>query len=121
MPQTEIEYSASLGAVFDARRLAGAVHEALVEHAAAELPNCKTRLTELADYLIGDGAPERAMVHVDLRILPGRNDEQKRQLGEAVLGALGEAVAGVSGLDLQLTVEVRELDGANYHKSRLAK
>ncbi len=119
MPQIEIEYSANLGAVFDGRRLAGAVHAALVEHAAAELPNCKTRLTELANYLIGDGAPERAMVHVDLRILPGRNDEQKRQLGEAVLGALGAAVAGASALELQLTVEVRELDGANYHKRRI--
>lgn len=119
MPQISIEYSANLDAAFDPRQFAARVHEALVEHAAAELLNCKTRLVRLGDHLIGDGAGERAMVHVDLRILPGRDPEQKRRLGETVLARLEEAVAGARDLDAQLTVEVRELDGANYHKRRV--
>jgi 5-carboxymethyl-2-hydroxymuconate isomerase len=94
------------------------VHDALVEHAEAELLNCTTRLSALPRYLIGDGADERAMVHADLRILPGRSEEQKRALGEAVLAALEVAVSGASGFDVQLTVEVREL-GTHYLKRRL--
>ncbi len=119
MPQISIEYSANLGAAFDAPRFAAAVHQAVVEHAAAELANCKSRLIELTDFLMGDGASERAMVHVDLRILPGRDAEQKSRLGEAVIHLLAEAVGEASGFDLQLTVEVRELDGENYHKRRV--
>ena len=119
MPQVEIEYSANLADSFDARAFAGRVHEALVEHAGADLLNCKTRLSALGDYLVGDGAPERAMVHADLRILPGRSDEQKQALAEGVLEALTEAAKGAAGLDVQLTVEVREL-GAHYLKRRLS-
>jgi 5-carboxymethyl-2-hydroxymuconate isomerase len=119
MPQVTIEYSGNLGTAFDSRACARVVHDRLVEHAAAELGNCKTRLIEHGEFLIGDGARQYAMIHVDLRILPGRSDDQKGALGRAVLEALEQALSGVSGLDLQLTVEVRELDGANYHKRRL--
>ena len=118
MPQVEIEYSANLDDAFDAEGFARAVHAALVEHAGADLLNCKTRLSPLAHHLIGDGAAERAMVHADLRILPGRSEAQKRALGEAVLASLEAAASGATGFDIQLTVEVREL-GALYFKRRL--
>jgi 5-carboxymethyl-2-hydroxymuconate isomerase len=119
MPQAEIEYSANLADAFEAEAFARVVHEALVEHAGADLLNCKTRLSRLSDYLIGDGAAERAMVHAELRILPGRSAEQKRALGEAVLTALESAAADIAGFDIQLTVEVREL-GPDYLKRRIA-
>jgi 5-carboxymethyl-2-hydroxymuconate isomerase len=119
MPQVSIEHSDNLGSAFDAAGFARAVHGLLVAHADAELANCKTRLVE-HKVVIGDGKPSNAMVHVDLRVLPGRSDAQKRQLGSEVLAALEKAMSALSGFDLQLTVEVRELDGANYHKKRLA-
>ena len=119
MPQVEIEYSANLEDGFDAERFARTVHEALVEHADADLLNCKTRLSSIPHYLIGDGAPGRAMVHTDLRILPGRSTEQKRALGEAVLAGLESAARDIGGFDIQLTVEVREL-GPDYLKRRIA-
>jgi len=119
VPQVEIEYSANLGDAFDASAFAQAVHAALVEHADADLLNCKTRLSRLPSYLIGDGSAERAMVHADLRILPGRTEEQKRALADAVLSALERAAAGAAGFDVQLTVEVREL-GPHYLKRRLS-
>ncbi len=121
MPQISIEYSANLAAPLAVEPFARSVHERVVQFADAELANCKTRLVELDRYLISDGASRNAMVHVDLRILPGRTDEQKRQLGEAVIAALEDAVSGIEGFDLQLTAEVRELDGPNYHKRRISR
>ena len=56
------------------------------------------------------------MIHVDIRILSGRPDAQKRRLGEAVMSALESAVRKLPQLKLQLTVEVRDLDRDNYHK-----
>ena len=119
MPQIAIEYSANLGASFDARALAGEVHRLIAETIDTDLGNCKTRLIALDDYLVGDGSPREAMVHVDLRILSGRSDAQKKALGEAVLEAALGCIAGPS-LRIQVTVEVRDLDRANYHKKVLA-
>lgn len=119
MPQIAIEYSANLTGAFDARALAREVHRLIPVTVDTDLGNCKTRLVAHDDYLIGDGSPEEAMVHVDLRILSGRSDAQKKALGEAVL----EAALGCIGdhkLRIQVTVEVRELDRANYHKKVLA-
>ena len=118
MPQITIEYSDNLGVGFAAAGFARTVHDKLVEFADAELVNCKSRLVK-HKVLIGDGSGSPGMVHVDLRILPGRTADQKRQLGEAVIAALEQATTSASGFDLQLTVEVRELDGTNYHKRRL--
>ncbi|HEX8256390.1 MAG TPA: hypothetical protein VF589_02045 [Allosphingosinicella sp.] len=119
MPQISIEYSANIAATFDARRFTGEAHKLLVAMVETELASCKTRLIELRDVVIGDGSDANAMVHVDLRILSGRTPAQKRQLGEAVMAALAAAVARPEGLDLQLTVEVRDLDRDHYHKQRL--
>jgi len=115
VPQIAIEYSANLGGAFDARALAAEVHRLIAATVDTDLANCKTRLIALDDYLIGDGSPREAMVHVDLRILSGRSDAQKTALGEAVLeAALGYIREGSH--HIQVTVEVRELDRANYHK-----
>ena len=115
MPQICIEYSGKFGADFRPRSLAAAVHAHLADIARAELKSCKTRLVEQETF-IGDGSSQNAMVHVDIRLMPGRSDEQKQWLGKAVLASLEEAVGPQSELDLQLTVEVRELEAANYHK-----
>jgi 5-carboxymethyl-2-hydroxymuconate isomerase len=116
MPQLSVEYSANLAGVFDARTFARRLHDIVVETVDTPLGNCKTRLVRLDEALIGDGAPDRAMVHVDLRILSGRTDEQKKRLGQRALALLEAAVAPSQALKAQLTVEVRELDRGNYHK-----
>jgi 5-carboxymethyl-2-hydroxymuconate isomerase len=119
VPQIAIEYSRNLADAFDAGALAKAVHRLIAETIDTDLGNCKTRLVALDDYLIGDGSPQEAMVHVDLRILSGRSDAQKKALGEAVLEAAHGCI-GPHSLRIQVTVEVRELDRANYHKRVLA-
>jgi 5-carboxymethyl-2-hydroxymuconate isomerase len=116
MPQIKLEYSASLSAGFDARAFAGAIHAIVVEIAGADLGSCKTRLVPLDDHVIGDGSADHTMIHVDLRILPGRTEDQKTRLGEAVLAAAVAAIDKPAHLQLQVTVEVRELDRAHYHK-----
>jgi 5-carboxymethyl-2-hydroxymuconate isomerase len=118
VPQISIEYSANLSG-FDARAFARRVHDHVVATIDTQLANCKTRLVKLDDVVIGDGAETNAMIHVDLRILSGRSDDEKRRLGERVMAELGAAAADPAGLDLQLTVEVRDLDSANYHKKRV--
>ena len=116
MPQIKVEYSAGLGAGFDAPAFARHLHAIVVEIAGADLGSCKTRLVRLDDHVIGDGSANQAMIHIDLRILTGRTDDQKRRLGEAVLAAAVAAVDKPEDMQIQVTVEVRELDRAHYHK-----
>jgi len=120
VPQIAIEYSANLAADFDAPALALRIHGLIGPTIDTELGNCKTRLREIERWAIGDGSPDLAMLHVDLRILSGRTAEQKTRLGEAVLGAASEALGAPKGLKVQLTVEVRDLDRDHYHKRLIA-
>lgn len=122
MPQIAIEYSANLEGAFDPAALASALHATAVEAIGVELESCKTRLVPVERWVIGDGGPRHAMLHVDFRILSGRDQTAKTRLGEGLLARAAEALKGAEGrFDLQVTVEVHDLDRANYHKISLAR
>ena len=89
---------------------------------AVELADLHRDLELQAGRLIGRGdrgAEDHAMIHVYLRILSGRADEQKTKLGEAVLAAAVAATDKPPHLMLQITVEIGELDRDHYHKRAL--
>ncbi len=115
MPQITIDYSGNLGSGFDPRELARRIHEDAVTIIDTELVSCKTRIREITNFVIGNGGPNQAMIHVELGILHGRTDQQKRQLADAVLDAAGEFIEKSAHMDLQLTVEVRNLDREHYY------
>jgi 5-carboxymethyl-2-hydroxymuconate isomerase len=54
------------------------------------------------------------MIHVDLAILPGRDDALKTRLGELTLELLCGHLEPDSAVNIQVTVEIRDLAG--YHK-----
>lgn len=116
MPQITVEFSQVLSQSFDRRAFALALHPMAAELIGSALPSFKTRFTAIDEGVIGDGDDRHAMVHVDFRLLSGRPAELKRRLGTAVLELARAHVTPVAGLDIQVTVEVRDLDRAHYHK-----
>lgn len=116
MPQITVEYSQALAETFDRRAFAMALHPMAAEMIGSDLASFKTRFHALAETVIGDGDAAHAMVHVDFRLLSGRQAELKRQLGEAVLDLARSYVHRAEGLDIQVTVEIRDLDRPHYHK-----
>lgn len=117
MPQITVEYSQVVADSFDRRAFAQALHAmapALIGSAQASF---KTRFYIIDEAVIGDGDAAHAMIHVDFRLLSGRAPELKRQLGEAVLDLARSHLRAVEGVDIQLTVEVRDLDRPHYHKA----
>lgn len=116
MPQITVEYSQVLAEAFDRRAFALALHPLAAALIGSAQSSFKTRFRALDEVVIGDGAAGHAMVHVDFRLKSGRPAELKRQLGEAVLALAGRFVRPVAGLDIQVTVEVRDLDRPHYHK-----
>ncbi|MEU1876824.1 hypothetical protein ABZ470_05880 [Streptosporangium sp. NPDC020072] len=119
MPQIVVEYSASLAEAFDRRGFASVLHPAAAELIGSALPDFKTRFRSIAEAVIGGGAATEAMVHVDLAILPGRDPEVKARLGDLTLATLCDHLRPGTGLNTQVTVEVRDIE--SYHKRVLTR
>ncbi len=116
MPQITVEYSQAVAESFDRRAFALALHPMAAEMIGSKLASFKTRFYAVEEAVVGDGAPAHAMVHVDFRLLSGRDHATKQALGRAVLALAERFVRPAAGLDIQVTVEVRDLDRGNYHK-----
>jgi 5-carboxymethyl-2-hydroxymuconate isomerase len=118
MPHLTLEYSANLTEP-DLPDLFAALHEVLATLGFA-LDDCKSRAHRCRSYRVGSGAPERAFAHLTLAILDRRAPETQRAAGELALRWLQEAFAS-TGLDCDLTVEVREMRAGNYFKARVTR
>ncbi|MBQ1087920.1 5-carboxymethyl-2-hydroxymuconate Delta-isomerase [Streptomyces sp. B93] len=118
MPQITVERSPRLDHV-DWEQFALALHPVVVEVAAARTEACKTRVLRTEDEAVGAGAEGHAIVNVSLALLPGRTEETKARLTEAVVDLLRKHIEPVDGLTLHLSAEVRELD-ASYQKAVVA-
>ncbi|SHN33522.1 5-carboxymethyl-2-hydroxymuconate Delta-isomerase [Actinacidiphila paucisporea] len=114
MPHTTVEYSGTLAEALDRPAFGKALHEALVTVAGGRADGCKTRFVRHDDLYIADGSPDRAMVHVEIALLSGRTPEVKRALTEAVLAALRENTAPTPRLEVQFSVDLRDLDRESY-------
>ncbi|MEU1231785.1 MULTISPECIES: 5-carboxymethyl-2-hydroxymuconate Delta-isomerase [unclassified Streptomyces] len=109
MPQITVDYSAPL----DRRGFALALHPIVVETVDATLDACKTRFREVEEFVVGGGAADDELVHVEIALLAGRTDEAKARLADAVLELLPGYLKAAEGV--ALSVEVRDLDGS-YRK-----
>ncbi|MFK0115793.1 5-carboxymethyl-2-hydroxymuconate Delta-isomerase [Streptomyces sp. NPDC090994] len=113
MPQITVDHSAQLTDGFDRPGFAKALHAAVVEIAAARPPACKTQFRATEVTTVGPDTEGHAVVHVTIGLLPGRTEETKARLTEAVLDLLRDHIK--TGLSLHASAEVRELD-ASYRK-----
>jgi 5-carboxymethyl-2-hydroxymuconate isomerase len=118
MPQITVDYSHPVEDAFDVDGFTRALHEAVVEIAAAKPEACKTmiRYDNLSAYGYDDRADARhALVRVTFGLLSGRTEEVKARLTEATLELLGKYIAPQDGVALHASAEVRDLD-ASYRK-----
>ncbi|NEB76189.1 5-carboxymethyl-2-hydroxymuconate Delta-isomerase [Streptomyces sp. SID14478] len=115
MPQITVDYSADLDGRLDRPALAGAVHRACVDTVAARTPACKTRFRRAEETVVGDGAEEATVVHVEIALLAGRTEEAKAALAESVLALLPAHIEAPAGV--HLSTEVRDLEPA-YRSAR---
>ncbi|MFD7326532.1 5-carboxymethyl-2-hydroxymuconate Delta-isomerase [Streptomyces sp. NPDC059875] len=110
MPQITVDYSAPL----DRRGFGLALHPFVVETVDTRIDACKTRFREVEEFVVGDGSTDDLVVHVEIALLPGRTDETKARLTEAVLALLPAYLKETEGV--RLSAEVRDLD-PSYRKA----
>jgi 5-carboxymethyl-2-hydroxymuconate isomerase len=116
VPHLIVEYSANLPEPAELARRLATLHEGLATLGVA-LDDCKSRVYRCASYRVGSGAVGRAFAHVTLALLDRRSAETQRLAGELALDWLRSTFV-TTGLDCDLTVEVREMRADHYFKAR---
>ena len=67
MPHVIVEYSANIEAEITPQRLVEEIHGAAIASGIAEPVAVRTRLKRREHFRVGDGSPENAFVHIDIR------------------------------------------------------
>ena len=115
MPHLRLEYSTNLDAAVASPGLLLDLHRTLERVAGIAVGNCKSRAFPVPRFVVADGGPDGAFVHLDVRFLEGRSLDVRRALGDALLERLVEAY-GADRSGLQVTVEITEAPRATYFK-----
>jgi 5-carboxymethyl-2-hydroxymuconate isomerase len=118
MPHLTLEYTANIGEELVTPELFSHLHAVLAELAGIELSGCKSRAVRLDRFYLGDGSTPVAFAHLEVGIFAGRPGELKTAIAKRCLAALEEHLAPAAcGLDLQITVEVRDMERSAYAKA----
>lgn len=117
MPHLIVEYTENLP--LDATGMLSKINASLAASGHFQEVDIKSRALMLDSFMVGTNPSGRGFAHARLLIMPGRSMDTKRDLSERVLTAMQDCVAYLSGLDLQLSVEVLELERETYAKVHL--
>ena len=117
MPHCILEASDNLRDAPDWAGLLEKLHGTLVATGLFKEEDLKSRVLLHRTFRVGDGAPARAFVTLDLQIMEGRDDDTKARLSEALMAVLAGAFPHTSAsMRLNLTVQVSELHRASYRR-----
>ena len=111
MPHVIVEYSANIESEITPQRLVEEIHAAAVTSGIAEPVAVRTRLKRREHFRVGDGNPDNAFVHIDIRARKGRTLEQKKHAVQTIYDQANKTLDVVfKARPLALTVEIHEID-----------
>lgn len=115
MPQLTLEFSENVIEKNELDNLFQRCHMVLAEILPTSIESCKSRAIEHKIYYIGNGAPNNAFVHVNLKIMAGRSYDTQNAAGHEVMELLKTHFAkSLAKLNLQITLEIDELQKTYY-------
>ncbi|MGL6160104.1 5-carboxymethyl-2-hydroxymuconate Delta-isomerase [Microbulbifer sp.] len=110
MPHLVIEYAHKLEDKVSISALVSAVQEALSQTGLFAPHTIKTRALPYRHFIAGEKGG--CFVHAEVRLLEGRNEQEREAVSSAVFNCLCQFADGVPAV----TVEVREMDSGCYSK-----
>lgn len=111
MPHFIIEYSKDLKSELDPLALLRSVYDSALESSLFSEDDIKVRAIAFEHYCVGRS--RQNFVHVTIRMLSGRNLEQRTSLSDLILVKLNQMLSG----SISVTVEVSEIEKASYAKN----
>lgn len=113
MPHIVLEHSSNVDLPSDLSELFSTIHELLVEKLPTQLSACKSRVIKYGNFYLGDGDKNNGFVHLGVKIIKGREENLKVEVGEElrqILESYTRTVDAASALNLQISVEIFELE-----------
>ena len=110
MPHCIVEYAKDLETDIDLTELMTTTHFSIFSSGIFEEEDIKTRLIPYEVYRTGTTA--KPFVHITLRILPGRSEQQKDMLSELIL----HNVVSMFHSDIAISVEIEDINQQSYRK-----
>lgn len=117
MAHIVIEYSAGLRGRIDPPALLATVHQAALATGVFPIGGIRTRAYQAEHYLIADGHPDNAFVHLSLKVGHGRDLETRKRACEAIFDAACAYLAPLfERLPLGISLEMQEIDPVLTYK-----
>jgi 5-carboxymethyl-2-hydroxymuconate isomerase len=111
MAHIVIEYSANLRERLDLQAFLEAVHGAAVGTGVFPIGGIRTRAYEAQHYIVADGHPDNAFVHISLKVGHGRDVDTRKRACEAIFAAACLQLAGLyEQLPLGIALQMQEID-----------
>jgi len=112
MPHIWVEYSANIEKEIDVPQLLETVQKALIDDGSVfPFAGARTRGVRIDNYLIVDGHPDNAFVHVLLRIAAGRSEADRKAAGDRVFSNVKDYLSQLMARrPLGLSVQMEESD-----------
>ncbi len=85
MPDCIVEYSSRLTTKISAEKIVQAAHQGAINSEIFDTSKLKTRAAPIAHQILRD---DRDVIHVTIRFMPGRTDEQKKHLSDSIVAEL---------------------------------
>lgn len=111
MPHIIVEYTEHLS--IDVPKLTIELHRALVAQDTVKEEAVKTRAIPVEATVVGTGKCHDKMIHINLKLLPGRSDELRQTMAEALFNTVKKVVFDDH---ISISVETSELHAASYTK-----
>ncbi len=116
MPIINFEYTNNLKIDSKIKLFLLETHDILVQEIKTDLRTCRSSITKIYDYIIGDGDSNNAYIILRIQMLPGRTDDIKNHVGKILLEKIhNDFSEEIKKHDTQVRVYLTETDIKHYY------
>lgn len=105
MPHIVIEHDREVSNEISLVGLANDLHHTLSQQETVKLESIKTRTVQVENVIVADGRINK-MVHVQVYLLPGRDNKLKERMAKALYETASKNLAGIK---CKLSIHISEL------------
>ncbi|EZP64843.1 5-carboxymethyl-2-hydroxymuconate Delta-isomerase [Pseudomonas sp. P7] len=116
MPHLHLEYTANLTDLTVDKTLLRLNNVLMASGQFGSEFDIKSRAVKLEHFQVGTSLNPRGFIAVKLSLLSGRSPQVKQQLSESLLAVLQDLSPWPEGVQVQLSVELRDMDRDAYSK-----
>ena len=110
MPHLVLEHTPNIAEKTNLHKLFQELHHVLATDLPTAIHNCKSRTLEHSTYLVGTKTTPSGFIHLNIKILAGREAETLENLGRKLMNVLTTFFShSLKTLGVSITLEIEEL------------